>query len=152
MKVQRYFGLSLYTQSNKSQFNDNKPSQAQLNFIPGFPGVYNTYVLFAPVGEATNAVLFPKTVEVVVLSTVCVWPTIEPLMTDDFRGNLGNCADACTGRGENKGGYGYRVCGHECRHVEDPGTGCQIHFLDIININPPLPQFSSLERGRRGTG
>lgn len=32
-------------------------------------------------------------------------------------------------------------------HVEDPGAGCQIHFLDIINICPRLPQFSSLERG-----
>lgn len=47
---------------------------------PAFPAVYRAYVIFAPVGEATDAALFPKTVEVVVLSTVCIWPAIEPLM------------------------------------------------------------------------
>jgi hypothetical protein len=48
---------------------------------PAFPAVYSAYVLFAPVGEATGAALFPKIVEVVVLSTACIWPTIEPLMS-----------------------------------------------------------------------
>ena len=48
---------------------------------PAFLGVYSTYVLFAPVGEATDAVPVAKNCGSGGSRTVCVWPIVVPLMT-----------------------------------------------------------------------
>jgi hypothetical protein len=58
-----------------------KHSQRRLILCLAFPGVYSTIVLFGPLVGRIDAVRFPKTFEVVVLSTVCVWPAIVPLMS-----------------------------------------------------------------------
>jgi len=41
----------------------------------------STYVLFSPFVRDINVVRFLKTVELIVLRTVCVWPIIVALMT-----------------------------------------------------------------------
>lgn len=56
-----------------------KYPQRRPTLYPAFPGVYGTIVLFGQLVGRIDAVRFPKTVEVVVLSTVCVLPAIVPL-------------------------------------------------------------------------